>query len=85
MTITPIYTEGDFLFYVADVYRSVVAESDPAEGTTISEAKSESVARLRDMVDGGDLTIPLDFALRHAIDRVDERDGRPPTRNSSRH
>ena len=76
MTITPIYTEGDFLFYVADVYRSVVAEADPDEGTTIAAAKVESVARLRDMVDGGDITIPLDFALRHAIDRVDERDGK---------
>ena len=83
--ISPIFgTEGEFLGRVADVYRTVVAESDPDEGTTKAEALAEAVLRLRDMVDAGDLHIPLDFALRRAVDRVDELDGRGADRSLAR-
>lgn len=76
MTVHPIYTEGDFLDRVTEVYRAVVSEADPTDGTTKLEAQLEAITRLRDMVEGGDLAIPLDFALRRAVDRVDESDGK---------
>jgi len=76
-TIIPTYTDNaTFLAVVAAAYRAVVAEADEYEGTTKSEAQQEAVARLRQMVDSGELSIPVDFALYRAVDRADESDGK---------
>lgn len=60
---------------VLAIYREVIADSDPDEGTTKGEAKMIAARRIRDLVDAGRLDVPVDLAITASIDRADSHDG----------
>lgn len=61
---------------VREVYRTVVAECDPDEGVKLDEAKGVAAERIRSLVATGELRIPVDFAIRSALAKADENDGK---------
>lgn len=65
---------------VTRVYQQVVAEADPDEGTTTAEAFKEAAARIQVMVDSGELFVDVSQAIKAALRRADETQGRAADR-----
>lgn len=68
-------TELDWDTTVSRIYREVVADS-AAEGIDRQVAYDTAVARLVRMIRSGALDLPMDVAVRAALDRADDRDAR---------
>lgn len=60
---------------VLSIYRDVIGQCDPDEGTTKGEAKMIAARRVRDLVEAGELEVPVDLAISASIDRADSHDG----------
>lgn len=71
-------SEHDFYFEwnhaVRQEWRDVIAASP--DGTTLAEAREVASERLRDMVDRGELKIPVDSAILAALKDADKTDNR---------
>lgn len=65
---------------VRDIWRQVIAEADPTEGTTKGAAREIAAERIRELVSSGDLKIPVDTAINAAIDKADTDDGKATDR-----
>ena len=65
---------------VRTIWREVIAEADPLEGTTKAEAREIAAARIRALVDVGELKIPVDTAIHAAIEKADADDGKATDR-----
>lgn len=65
---------------VRAIWREVISESDPQEGTTKAEAREVAAERIRELIDSGDLKIPVDTAINAAIDKADTDDGKATDR-----
>lgn len=62
------------------IWREVIAEADPTEGTTKAAAREIAAARIHDLIDSGDLKIPVDTAINAAIEKADTDDGKATDR-----
>lgn len=66
----------DWNHKVREVYRQVVGESDPEDGVKLADARAGAASRLRELIEAGELTIPVDFAITAALAQADKSDGK---------